>query len=66
MTKPARGYDDSTDRLVAMITQTNLVALDKVLMVAQYPQSFTSSAARTGAIGNRLLKAIKEIKQCLP
>lgn len=59
--------DETLERLVAMTNQTNLVALDKTLAaIRRAPLSFAAAAARTGSIGERIVRAVHEVGMTLP
>lgn len=58
--------DESLGRLVAMTSQTNLVALDKTLAaIRNAPSSYAAAAAKAGSIGERILCAVYEINLIL-
>ncbi len=69
-----RGYqylapsaDETLERLIAMTNQTNLVALDKTLAAIERSSgSYAASAARTGSIGERIVRAVHEVGLTLP
>lgn len=59
--------DETLERLVAMTNQTNLVALDKTLSaIRRSPASYAAAAARTGSIGERIVRAVQEVGMTLP
>lgn len=59
--------DETLDRLVRMIAQTNIVALDKTLAAIQRsPTSYQSAASRCSSIIERLCNALQEVKRTLP
>ncbi len=58
--------DETLERLVAMTTQTNLVALDKALAaIRRAPSGYAVAAARVGSIGERLVRAAHEVGMTL-
>lgn len=59
--------DETLERLVAMTNQTNLVALDKTIAAIRRSQvSYAAAAARTGSIGERIVRAAYEVGMTLP
>ncbi|MDD3028892.1 MAG: hypothetical protein PHS57_01225 [Alphaproteobacteria bacterium] len=59
--------DETLERLVAMTNQTNLVALDKTIAaIRRSPASYAAAAARTGSIGERIVRAAYEVGMTLP
>lgn len=57
------------DKLVTMVTETCLVALDKtnaaVRRSGKY-ESYAKSAVRVGSIAEKLVRAAKEVRMTLP
>ena len=64
----ALSEDETLDRLVKMITETNLVALDKSLIAIQNARfnGYAAAAARVGSIGERIVRAAYEVGMTLP
>lgn len=63
----APSADETLERLIAMTNQTNLVALDKTLAAISRSQgSYIAAAARTGSIGERMVRAVHEVGMTLP
>jgi hypothetical protein len=60
--------DETLDRLVAMINQTCLVAIDKTLGVISRSANagYAAAAARASSIGERINRANKEVGATLP
>jgi len=59
--------EETLDRLVSMTSQTNLVALDKTLAaIRRSENSYAAAAARCGSIGERMIRAVYEIRMTLP
>ena len=59
--------EDNIGRLVDAINQTNLVALDKgLLTIKSSHKSYAASAARLGNLGERMVKAVKQVSLTLP
>ena len=64
---PNNSLDETLDRLVSITTQTNLVALDKVIAAIRQQQiSYAAAAARCGSIGERVIRAAREVGMTLP
>ena len=66
--QPVVSVDNTTERLVAMIGQTNLAALDKTLShIRLGPRTgFSLAAVRTGSIGERMTRVCAEVRMTLP
>ena len=63
----APSADETLERLIAMTNQTNLVALDKTLAaIRRSGSSYAAAAARTGSIGERIVRAVHEVGMTLP
>ncbi len=63
----APSADETLERLIAMTNQTNLVALDKTLAaIRRSSGSYAAAAARTGSIGERIVRAVHEVGMTLP
>jgi len=59
--------DETLERLVMMTAQTNLVALDKTIAsIKRSNTGYAVAAARTGSIGERIIRASYEIGMTLP
>ncbi len=59
--------EETLERLVAMTTQTNLVALDKTLAAIRRAQdNYSTAAARVGSIAERISRAALEVGATLP
>jgi len=59
--------DETLERLVAMTNQTNLVALDKTLSaIRRASTGYAAAAARAGSIGERIIRAAREVGMTLP
>ena len=59
-------YDATLDRLISVTTDTNLVALDKALSGAlSANKSNSCRAAGVASIGERLVRAAFDLRQCL-
>lgn len=60
--------DDTLERLVKMIYQTNLVALDKTSAAIRRSETsgFAPAAARVGSISERIHRACHEVGLTLP
>jgi len=58
--------DESLSRLVSMTASTNLCALDKCLSAARMEhRPYAERAARMHSLGERMLRALREVGQCL-
>lgn len=66
-TEAHRTSDQVTERLVSKISQSNLIALDKVLIIARNERSRCLSHlfVRAHGIALRMTLALAEIKKCL-
>ena len=53
--------DDSTDRLVRLVTQACLAALDKTLTLSERKHAFTAGAVQCGIVAKSILKASGEV-----
>lgn len=60
------GEDITMDRLVRMVQQTNLIALDKTLTALKYYKKHADRATRVADIRERILRAAHEVRMYLP
>lgn len=61
--------DETLERLVTMVTQTNLAVLDKTLSAvknAHTSYSYSIAAERCGSIAERIIRTANEVAMTLP
>lgn len=65
---PATDVDPDLDRLLDMIAQTNVIAIDKLMAaIRRAPHSgYTCAAQRAEMLTTRIMTALVKIRLCLP